>query len=108
MEKLQLAIPTTREAPDEESKVDDARRLQEEDIVIVFELPDGSEVQEKFKKGQTIAVLKSYLSMEFDLPMESLKLLHHETTLIDPYTITDYPELEALDHVRLRVKQSRK
>ncbi|OQR93621.1 hypothetical protein THRCLA_22294 [Thraustotheca clavata] len=103
MEKLHLSLPNREtSAPEDESKVEDARRLQEEVIDIVFELPDGTEAHEKFRKGQTIAVLKSFLSTEYDIPMTSLKLMHRETILMDPYTITDYSAMEDADNARIQ------
>ncbi|KAF0719572.1 Aste57867_941 [Aphanomyces stellatus] len=106
MQKLHL--PQSVKEVDCESKVEEARRLQEEEISITFELPDESEAQQQFKKGQTVAVLKSYLSTEFDLPMTSIKLMLGDVVLVDPYSLTDYPEMERFDAVRIVVKQTRK
>ncbi|KAG9411495.1 hypothetical protein AC1031_017131 [Aphanomyces cochlioides] len=104
MQKLHL--PHNPKELEDESKVEDARRLQEEEITITFELPDESEAEQTFKKGQTVAVLKCFLSTEFDLPLSSFKLLHDDTTLLDPYTLTDYPHIECHDSVRILVKKT--
>jgi hypothetical protein len=50
MQRLHLSIPCLDGSSKEcggESKADDARRQQEAEIQIMFELPDGSEVHEK-------------------------------------------------------------
>ncbi|ETV73677.1 hypothetical protein, variant [Aphanomyces astaci] len=70
MQRLNLQQP--QDDIEHESKVDEARRLQEEEIEITFELPDQSEARQKFKKGLTVVVLKSYLEAEFDLHMPSI------------------------------------
>ncbi|ETV98773.1 hypothetical protein H310_08288 [Aphanomyces invadans] len=103
-----LNLQTHHDDREGETKEDDARRLQEEDIEITFELPDQSEARQKFKKGQTVMVLKSFLETEFDLHMPSIRLVHNDVVLLDPYSLTDYPDFEHNDEARVVVVLSRK
>ncbi|RLO05556.1 hypothetical protein DYB28_010051, partial [Aphanomyces astaci] len=74
MQRLNLQQP--QDDIEHESKVDEARRLQEEEIEITFELPDQSEARQK-------------------------KLVYNDTVLLDPYSLTDYPDFEHKDYARI-------
>lgn len=39
--------------------------VQEDEILVVFDLPDGSQSDSKFRLGQTVEVLKSFVESEF-------------------------------------------
>ncbi|RHY20715.1 hypothetical protein DYB35_009031 [Aphanomyces astaci] len=81
MQRLNLQQP--QDDIEHESKVDEARRLQEEEIEITFELPDQSEARQK-------------------------KLVYNDTVLLDPYSLTDYPDFEHKDYARIVVQHARK
>lgn len=39
--------------------------IQEEEVTVIFDLPDGSQGEHKFKLGQTVEVLKSFVESEY-------------------------------------------
>ena len=63
-------------------------RIQEKEILCIFELPDGSEGEKLFKLGQTVEYLKSFVESEFGIPMNAQVMylrygcINYETTLI--------------------------
>lgn len=73
---------------------------------ILFELPDGSMVQNEFQMGQTVQVLKSYIASEVGIPMaqQSLYLETSTDMLLDPMTLLDYPEIDPMDEILIRVE----
>ncbi|RHY32375.1 hypothetical protein DYB32_002635 [Aphanomyces invadans] len=89
-----LNLQTHHDDREGESKEDDARRLQEEDIEITFELPDQSEARQK--KGQTVMVLKSFLETEFDLHMPSISLLEPFIVALEDNWYTSASDILAL------------
>lgn len=44
----------------------------EQETQVVFEFPDGSITEGTFKMGQTVEVLKAFLSSEFDFEMQNI------------------------------------
>lgn len=50
-------------------------RIQEKEILCIFELPDGSEGEKLFKLGQTVEYLKSFVENEFGIPMNAQVIL---------------------------------
>uniref|UniRef100_A0A7S2RY85 Ubiquitin-like domain-containing protein n=1 Tax=Rhizochromulina marina TaxID=1034831 RepID=A0A7S2RY85_9STRA len=90
-------------------------RLQEEDLVlqratepviVVFDLPDGSQVEHKFQMGQTIEVLKSFVASECGIPMggQDLFLEGLQQPLMDPLTLLDYSQIDPASEVLVRVE----
>jgi hypothetical protein len=47
----------------------DSGGAQEDEILVVFDLPDGSQSESKFKYGQTVEFVKSFVESEFGIPM---------------------------------------
>ena len=45
-------------------------REAEAEVLVIFELPDGSQVEEMFKMGQSVEVLKSFVASEIGMSME--------------------------------------
>jgi hypothetical protein len=43
--------------------------VQEQEVLVVFELPDGSQGESRFKLGQTVEFLKSFVEQEYSIPM---------------------------------------
>lgn len=70
----------------------------------MFELPDGSQVEESFMLGHTIEVLKAFLASEVDMDFVGLKLFIEERLLLDPMQLADYVEAECKDDVYVRVE----
>lgn len=67
------------------------QRSLESECVVVFELPDGSEGENRFKLGQTIQVLKNFVEDEYDIPMTHQRLYLDNKLMLDPLTLADYP-----------------
>ena len=79
------------------------RGVQEESVLVVFDLPDGSQGESMFKLGQTIEVLKSFIESEYGIPMPLQTLFLDEKVLLDPLSLLDYPEAKGLDEIVIRV-----
>ena len=77
-------------------------------VIILFDLPDGSQVEEEFQMGQTIEVLKSFVMEECGIPMakQTLYLENGTGPLMDPMSIMDYPEIDPRQEVLIRVDGS--
>lgn len=82
------------ESKDNNQIDNDCIRIQEEQINVVFELPDGSQGENAFKLGQTVEVLKSYIESEYGIPMMEQELYFGdgEKLLQNPFSLLDYPE----------------
>ena len=76
--------------------------IQEEELLVIFDLPDGSQGEQSFKLGQTIEVLKSFVESEYGIPMMEQKLfLDTEGSaqaegkeLHNPFSLLDYAEVK--------------
>jgi hypothetical protein len=76
------------------TSAEDSILIQEKSILIVFELPDGSQSEQNFKYGHTVEVLKSYVEDEFGIPMNEQTLYLDEKKLENPFSLLDYPEVK--------------
>jgi hypothetical protein len=83
---------TNSEAKGGDSSRETAEGVQEDEILVVFELPDLSQGESKFKFGQTVEVLKSYVESEFGIPMQTQVLKFKGKTMMDPLSLLDFPE----------------
>lgn len=73
--------------------------IQEKEILIVFDLPDGSQGEHTFKLGQTVEVLKSFIESEYGIPMMEqtlfLDMEHADGKRLDnPFSLLDYPDIK--------------
>lgn len=68
--------------------------IQEKDVLIVFELPDGSQGEKSFKYGHTIELLKSFVEGEYGIPMQEQELYLDDRKLENPFSLLDYPEVK--------------
>lgn len=68
--------------------------IQEKDVLIVFELPDGSQGEKTFKYGHTIELLKSFVEGEYGIPMTEQCLYLDDRKLDNPFSLLDYPEVK--------------
>ena len=66
--------------------------IQEQDILVIFNLPDGSQGESEFKLGHTIEFLKSYVECEFGIPMAEHELYLDDKLLLNPMSLIDYPD----------------
>ena len=53
----------------ENTEEDDIMKRLDAPVLVVFELPDGSEGEKTFKLGQTVEVLKAFVEEEFEIDM---------------------------------------
>ena len=65
--------------------------IQEQEVMVVFDLPDGSQGENRFKLGQTVEVLKSFVESEYGIPMQEQELYLEDELLLNPFTLLDYP-----------------
>jgi hypothetical protein len=66
--------------------------IQEQEVNVIFELPDGSQGESKFKLGQTVELLKSFVESEYGIPMEEQRLYIDDKLMLNPLSLLDYPE----------------
>ena len=66
--------------------------VQEDSILVIFELPDGSQGEARFKLGQTVEVLKSYVDTEYRIPMMDQRLFLEDRLMMDPLSLCDFAE----------------
>ena len=78
-------------------------RKSKSEVLIMFELPDGSQVEEKFMLGHTVEVLKAFLSSECDMDFQS-KLFIEDKLLLDPMQLADYIDSDSKDDIYVRVE----
>jgi hypothetical protein len=78
--------------------------VQEECVVVVFDLPDGSQGEATFKLGQTVEVLKSYIESEYGIPMQNQQLYLDDARLLDPLSLLDYPQAKGVEEILIRVQ----
>lgn len=95
-------------ADDKLSEYQLIERQATQPVLVVFELPDGSEVENEFQMGQTVEVLKSFVALECGIPMEDQRLFLVGPTepapaLLDPMTLLDYPQIDPSAVVVIRV-----
>ncbi|GMH92978.1 hypothetical protein TL16_g12502 [Triparma laevis f. inornata] len=70
-------------------------REAESEVMIIFELPDGSQTEESFKMGQSVEVLKSFVASEIGMDMEGQQLYLQDKLMFDPLSLMDFPEIVA-------------
>jgi hypothetical protein len=76
------------------------KRGTESRVLVVFDLPDGSQLEESFQRGQTVEVLKSFVATNAGIPMEGQRLYvtgrdgaeQGGRLLMDPMSMGDYKE----------------
>ena len=81
-------------------------RNAEAEVMIIFELPDGSQTEQKFKMGQSVEVLKSFVASEVGMPMDQQQLYVEDKLMFDPLSLMDFPEIVSGrdDDVYIRVE----
>ena len=83
LEKAERNAETTEE--------DDIMKRLDAPVLVVFELPDGSEGEQTFKLGQTVEVLKAFVEDEFEIDMRSCRLYLGDEEMPDPFSLSDFP-----------------
>ena len=80
-----------------------SQRVQEENIVVNFELPDGSYGESVFKLGQTVEVLKSFVESEFGIPMDDQTMSFDGESMLNPLSLMDFSETKGVDEILIKV-----
>ena len=93
-------------AEDRGSKLSEEDRIVQQSsapIRILFDLPDGTQIENEFQMGQTVEVLKSFVELECGISMGSQRLYLEGGTcpLLDPMSLLDYPEVRTLRKIKL-------
>mmetsp|Transcript_19536 Transcript_19536/g.18870 ORF Transcript_19536/g.18870 Transcript_19536/m.18870 type:complete len:144 (+) Transcript_19536:108-539(+) len=67
--------------------------IQESNVLVVFDLP-----------GQTVELLKSFVESEYGIPMTEQTLFLENKLMMDPLSISDFPEAKGVDEIFVRVE----
>eukprot|EP01033_Poteriospumella_lacustris_P015547 gene15547-11127_t len=78
--------------------------IQEKDVLVVFDLPDGSQGEKTFKYGHTVELLKSFVEGEYGIPMTEQSLYLDDRKLDNPFSLLDYPEVKGCEEIFIRVE----
>ena len=78
--------------------------IQESCVLVVFDLPDGSQGENVFKLGHTVEVLKSFVESEYGIPMVDQNMFIEEKHMLDPLSLLDYPEAKGENELFIRVE----
>lgn len=89
---LSLTNVTSSHKPSAEDRIEQEANTP---VRVLFDLPDGSQVEQDFQLGQTVEVLKSFLFVEYGIPMMGLELYLDcgVGPLLDPMSLSDYPQV---------------
>jgi len=85
-------------------------RKSKSEILVIFELPDGSQVEDHFMLGHTVEVLKAFLAADLQMDFAGTKLFiggedgAEEKMLLDPMQIADYVDGQSKDDLYVRVE----
>ena len=90
--------------PKSSDYIEESPLIQESSIVVVFDLPDGSVGEQEFKLGNTVEVLKSFVEMDYGIPMMEQTMYMGDQLLMDPMSLLDYPEAKSADELFVRVE----
>lgn len=80
--------------------IKDEPDIQEQELLVIFDLPDGSQGEQSFKLGQTVEVLKSFVESEYGIPMMEQKLFLDVSSNADgkelhnPFSLLDYADIK--------------
>ncbi|CAM9578784.1 unnamed protein product [Pylaiella littoralis] len=89
-----------------ETQDDDLTGLERQTtpVTIVFDLPDGSQVDQEFQLGQTVEALKSFIESDFGIPMSGQDMYLGSVLMMDPMSLLDYPEFDGIGEVLIVVE----
>eukprot|EP01038_Epipyxis_sp_PR26KG_P014462 gene14462-19410_t len=87
-----------------DSKKYEYDHIQEASVLVIFDLPDGSQGESSFKLGQTVEVLKSFIEISYGIPMENQKLYIDDKLMLNPYSLLDFPEAKGCNEIYVRVE----
>jgi hypothetical protein len=99
-----ISLDISRALPNSSEYIEEDPLIQESSIIVVFDLPDGSVGEQEFKLGNTIEVLKSFVEMDYGIPMMEQTMYMGDKLLMDPMSLLDYPEAKSSDELFVRVE----
>lgn len=102
MQGMSLDLSLT--LPNSSDYIEESPLIQETSIIVVFDLPDGSVGEQEFKLGNTVEVLKSFVEMDYGIPMLEQTMYMGDQLLMDPMSLLDYPEAKSSDELFVRVE----
>lgn len=79
---------------------------QESSKSVVFNFSDGSQGKGYFKLGQTVEFLKSFVELEYGIPMNAQTFYLENNVMMDPLSLLDFPETKGSDEIYIRVNES--
>lgn len=100
-ETLDLSFADAKESKFSDEYLDNG--IQEQSILVIFDLPDGSQGEGHFKLGQTVEYLKSFVENEYGISMSSQSLSLDGKLMMDPLSLLDFPEAKSVDELYVRV-----
>ena len=104
---ISAAVAAAEERPDAKAPSEEEAvvRKATQPVTVLFDLPDGSQIEGDFQMGQTVEVLKSFVAEEADMPMAGQSLFLEDGTgpLMDPMSIMDYRQIDPREEVYIRV-----
>jgi|EP00946_MAST-07B_sp_MAST-7B-sp1_P001898 hypothetical protein len=79
-----------------------------EKVDVVFHLPSARTIEGQFGTGQTVQMLKAWLEKEHDVPYAGQTLVSQSsgTTMMDPLSLNDIPEIKGGEVFHVDVKHS--
>mmetsp|Transcript_6229 Transcript_6229/g.9392 ORF Transcript_6229/g.9392 Transcript_6229/m.9392 type:complete len:149 (-) Transcript_6229:210-656(-) len=84
--------------------IDDGPSIQESSVMVVFDLPDGSQGENMFKLGNTVEVLKSVVESDYGIPMTEQTMFLEDQPMMNPLSLLDFPDAKGVDEVYIRVE----
>ena len=90
---IDMELLEKAERNQQETAEDDIMKRLDAPVLVVFELPDGSEGEQTFKLGQTVEVLKAFVEDEFEIDMGSCRLYLGDEEMPDPFSLSDFPQV---------------
>lgn len=82
----------------------ESKCVQEDTILVNFDLPDGSQGESYFKLGQTVEVLKSFVECEYGIPMQFQIMYIDEKPMMNPLSLLDFEETRDAKEIFIRVE----
>merc|ERR1719409_849750 len=88
----------------EVSKAQEEAEAAGDSLNIIFNFDDGSQAQQEFKQGQDVAWVKNEIAKAKEVEYGTVTLLLDGKMLIDPMSLSDYPEIKGQQEIEIQVK----
>lgn len=100
---LDLSLAAAERKASGGGRSDERDNVQEANVLVIFDLPDGSQGESYFRMGQTVEFLKSFIESEYGIPMRAQKLMLDGKLMMDPLSLLDFPEAKGLSEIIVQV-----